>query len=191
MRKTINRERIADLTRELLVEIGEDPLRPGLLGTPDRVAKFWDEFAGYSDTNMETTFESVSVDQLVVVSGMRVWSLCEHHLVPFYSDISVGYLTTERVLGLSKFGRIAHYFAHRLQTQEKLVEDIGQALTDLVGADVGVIGRGVHLCMMMRGIRTPAVMTTSSLRGRFRDEQDLRAEFLSLASQGERNHGPF
>lgn len=176
-----NSQKIEELIRQLLQLVGEDPTRPGLVDTPKRVSKFYQEFFDYTDENMETTFEAIETDQLVVVSGMRVWSLCEHHMLPFYSDISVGYLTQTNVLGLSKFGRIAHSCAHGLQTQEKLVDDISKKLINLVGPDVAVLGQGVHLCMMMRGIRTPALMTTSSLQGRFRSEQDLRAEFLDLA----------
>lgn len=184
----INKKRVEELTYQLLIELGEDPSRPGLVDTPRRVAKFWDEFISYQDDNMETTFESIKTDQLVIVSGMRVWSLCEHHLLPFYTDISIGYLTQKEVLGLSKFGRIAHFWAHRLQTQEQLVDQISKALVSLVGDDVAVLGQGAHLCMMMRGVKTPALMTTSSLSGRFLIESDLRAEFLSLTR---RQHEPF
>lgn len=177
----MSEQRIQELVRELLAQVGEDPDRPGLVDTPKRVAKFYSEFFDYRDENMETTFEAIQTDQLVVVSDMRVWSLCEHHLLPFYADISVGYLTQEKVLGLSKFGRIAHYCAHKLQTQENLVDEISSELVRLVGPDVAVLAQGAHLCMTMRGVKTPAIMTTSSLKGRFRTEQDLRAEFLSLA----------
>lgn len=185
----MSEQRIQELVRELLSQVGEDPDRPGLVDTPRRVAKFYSEFFDYFDPNMETTFEAIQTDQLVVVLDMRVWSLCEHHLLPFYADISIGYLTQKRVLGLSKFGRIAHACAHKLQTQENLVDEISKKLVSLVGEDVAVLAQGAHLCMMMRGVKTPALMTTSSLRGRFRTEPDLRAEFLSLARS--RTNEPF
>jgi GTP cyclohydrolase I len=111
-------------TRALLVAIGENPDRPGLKDTPKRVANAWREFATYDAGNADTTFVSASIDQMVVVSGMRVWSMCEHHLMPFWCDVSIGYIAIDRVLGLSKFGRIAERCAHRLTMQERLVTDI-------------------------------------------------------------------
>lgn len=174
---------LADAATLILEAIGENPDREGLHDTPRRFAAMWHEFIDYEPGNMDATFESISADQLVVVSGMRVWSLCEHHLLPFRCDLTVGYLTSERVLGLSKFGRIAHQQAHRLQLQERLVRDVATAVAVLANTeDVAVLGHGEHLCMTMRGIRTPAVMTTSDVRGRFRDEVALRAEFMSLAT---------
>ena len=106
----------------LLRSIGEDPDREGLKETPARFARFWDEFMNHQPGNTGTTFEPVTVDQVVVVSGIRVYSLCEHHLIPFWVDLTIGYIATNRVLGLSKFARIAHQFAHRLQIQERLVQ---------------------------------------------------------------------
>ena len=131
---------------------------------------------------MDTLFERVEADQLVVVSGIRVWSLCEHHILPFYCDIAIGYIASGAVLGLSKFGRIAHAYAHRLQIQEQLVQQIAdevQAMT--LSPDVAVLASGVHLCMVMRGIKTPALMTSSIMRGCFRESDSARQEFLSLA----------
>lgn len=119
---------------------------------------------------------------MVVVSPMRVWSVCEHHLMPFWCDVSVAYLPEEKVLGLSKFARIAHQLAHRLQIQERLVADIADEVQQVTGcADVIVMGQGMHLCMVMRGIQTPAVMTSLVARGRFEQEAYLRAEFLAAA----------
>jgi GTP cyclohydrolase I len=129
----------------------------------------------------ETAFESLATDQMVVVSGIRVWSLCEHHLLPFWCEIAIGYVATDRVLGLSKFARIAHQCAHRLQVQERLTHEIADAIQQVTGAaDVAVLGRGEHLCMTMRGIRTPALMTSSVMRGAFLTTPAARAEFLQL-----------
>lgn len=170
------------LASQLLVIIGEDPKREGLIGTPHRYAKWWKEFIDYDPGNTDTVFEAVTAQQMVVVSGMRVWSLCEHHLLPFWCDVSIGYIPNKRVLGLSKFARIAHLVGHRLQVQERMSQQIYEAVRELSDTDdIGVVIRGEHLCMSMRGIKTPALMTSSVLHGAFRDEPDTRAEFLHLS----------
>lgn len=173
--------RLRWLCRELLLTIGEDPDRPGLQETPRRWADMWQEFIEYQPGNTETVFESVSTDQMVIVSGMRVWSLCEHHLIPFWCDVAIGYIASDRVLGLSKFGRIAHKHAHRLQLQERLAHNIADEICDVTGSpDVAVHLKGEHLCMTMRGIRTPAIMQSSVMRGVYLTKPEARAEFLSL-----------
>lgn len=179
----MNIEKIESLIAELLIEIGEDPTRPGLQDTPRRVASMWQEFVAFDPGKIETCFETANTDQMVVVRGMRVWSMCEHHLLPFYCDISIAYIAQNKVLGLSKFGRIAHLYAHRLQIQEQLVEQIANEVMRATDSqDVAVIGKGEHLCMTMRGVKTPAIMVSSSLHGRFRTEKETRAEFLQLVS---------
>jgi GTP cyclohydrolase I len=179
----IDEQRIADAVTEILLAIGEDPQREGLRNTPKRVARFWREFIDYDAGNTETAFESVKSDQLVLINGMRIWSLCEHHLLPFWCDISIGYITKDKVLGLSKFGRIAHLHAHRLNLQEQLVESIAADLKRLLShEDVAVIAHGEHLCMTMRGIRTPHTMVSSSMSGVFREDALARQEFIGLAT---------
>ena len=169
-------------TRAILIAIGENPDRPGLADTPNRVANAWREFATYDAGDASTTFASASIDQMVVVSGMRVWSMCEHHLMPFWCDVSIGYIADDRVLGLSKFGRIAERAAHRLTMQERLVSDIAVDVMAITKTDnVAVIARGEHLCMSARGIKKPAIMTSSVMRGVFQHEPAARAEFMSLA----------
>ena len=114
-RMTIGRRRfktLEQLATDLLTAIGENPDRPGLQDTPRRFAKYWQEFVNYDAGTIDTTFETVTVDQMVVVSGIRVWSLCEHHLLPFWCDLSVGYITRDRVIGLSKIPRICQKYAH-------------------------------------------------------------------------------
>jgi len=176
---------LADLCRSLLVEIGENPDREGLADTPRRWAAWWREFTDYDPGTVSTAFASVASDQLVVVGGMRVWSLCEHHLLPFNAEISIAYVPADRVLGLSKFGRIAQDHAHRLQVQERLCAGIADDIAELCGTeDVAVVARGEHLCMTMRGIRTPARMTTSVMRGVFRTKPEARAEALGLMGNG-------
>ena len=171
-------ERIGE---ELLLAIGEDPEREGLQETPARFARFWDEFIHHDPGNTGTTFEQITADQVVVVSGVRVYSLCEHHLIPFWVDLTMGYIATERVLGLSKFARIAHQFAHRLQVQERLVHQIADEIATITGSpSVAVHGEGVHLCMIMRGVKTEGTMKTNVLNGEFRSNPELRREFMSL-----------
>lgn len=177
-----DRSALERVCRELLAAIGEDPARPGLADTPRRFASWWSEFVDYDPGATDTAFESVSVDQMVVVSGIRVWSLCEHHLLPFWCDVAIGYVAKDHVLGLSKFARIAHKFAHRLQVQERLTHQIADEVERLTGTgDVAVLGRGIHLCMAMRGIRSPAFMTSSVMRGIFRYGPSAREEFLQIA----------
>jgi GTP cyclohydrolase I len=119
---------------------------------------------------------------MVVVSGMTIWSMCEHHLLPFRCNISIGYISAEKILGLSKFARIAQQYAHRLQIQERMVEQIADEVTRLTASpDVAVVASGEHLCMLMRGIKTSAIMTSSAMRGAFRDNATTRAEFLEIA----------
>ncbi|MFE7271051.1 GTP cyclohydrolase I [Streptomyces sp. NPDC057623] len=174
---------LEELARRLLVEIGEDPDREGLLDTPRRYAKWWREFVNYDAGKIETVFDSVADDQMVLVSDMRVWSLCEHHLLPFNCSLTVSYRTNKKLLGLSKFARVAHKHAHKLQVQERLVADIADEISSITGSeDVAVIGRGEHLCMTMRGIRTGAVMTSAVMRGVFGEDGPQRTELLTLAN---------
>jgi len=181
---TISKPRIRLAIQEILEAIGEDPLREGLVGTPDRVANFWEEFIDYRPGNIDVTFESTSVDQMIVVTGMRVYSLCEHHLLPMTLDISIGYLTSERVLGLSKLARIAHMCAHKLQIQERMTREIADEVVRVAQTEhVAVLVEGVHMCMLMRGIKTPGRMITSEMRGKFRSVPAVRAEFLHLVRE--------
>ena len=179
--KRIDYPRLLALGRELLLAIGEDPEREGLRETPRRWADAWREFMEYDPGTTETTFASTSIDQIVCVSGLRVWSLCEHHLLPFWCDVSIGYLPDEKVLGLSKFARIAHQCAHRLQLQEQLGQQIAEEISRITGTEnVAVVLTGEHVCMTARGIRTPGRMTTSTMRGVFRTHSETRMEFLRL-----------
>jgi GTP cyclohydrolase I len=179
--KKVDYPKLLELGRELLIAIGEDPDREGLLDTPSRWADWWREFIEYDPGTTDTVFSSVSTDQMVCVSGLRVFSLCEHHLLPMWCDVAVGYIPTDRILGLSKFARIAQKFAHQLQVQERLGEQIADEVAHLTSTeDIAVVLKGEHLCMSSRGIRTPGVMTTSVMRGIFRAEYDTRMEFLRL-----------
>ena len=184
--KRVDYPRLLALGRELLLAIGEDPDREGLRETPRRWADAWREFIEYDPGTTDTCFESVSTDQMVVVSGMRVWSICQHHLLPIWADISIGYIATDRILGLSKFARITQKYAHQLQLQERLCKEIADEIVMLAkGTDVAILAQGQHLCMTARGIKTPAIMTSSIMRGVFREKHEARMEFLRLT---ERSH---
>lgn len=178
--KKVDHARVKALVTELLEALGEDPTREGLIETPRRIANFWRDFVEYEPGKLDTTFSAVTHNQMVCVTGMRVWSMCEHHMLPFWCDISIGYIASDKVLGLSKFARIAHKHAHKLTLQEQLVSDISDELVAILGTeDVAVLAKGEHLCMTMRGIRTPHRMISSALNGQFHNSEQ-RTEFLRL-----------
>ena len=184
--KRVDYPRLLALGRELLLAIGEDPDREGLRETPRRWADAWREFIEYDPGTTETTFASVASDQLVCVSGIRVWSICQHHLLPIWADISIGFIATDRILGLSKFARITQKYAHQLQLQERLCKEIADEIVMLAKSpNVAILAQGQHLCMTARGIKTPAIMTSSIMRGVFREKHEARMEFLRLT---ERSH---
>lgn len=176
--------------RTLLEWAGDDPSREGLLDTPQRVAKSYRElFSGYETDPrgyLERTFQEVAgYDQLVVLSNIRVVSFCEHHMLPVTGVAHVGYLPTNKVVGISKLARVVNGFARRLQIQEKLTAEIAQAIEDVLQPHgVGVVIEAEHSCMTLRGVNTPGSrLTTSSLRGVVRDDPRTRAEFLRLVRQ--------
>ncbi|HWO60302.1 MAG TPA: GTP cyclohydrolase I FolE [Umezawaea sp.] len=183
--ETLPPDPLEDVARQLLLEIGEDPEREGLRGTPARFARWWREFSEYDAGDVGTLFEMKAQDQVVMVSDINVWSLCEHHLLPFSCAITVAYRPVGSVLGLSKFARIAQRHAHRLQVQERMVEEVAEEIGAVTGSpDVAVIARGEHLCMSMRGIRTPALMTSAVYRGIFEDDGPARHELVAAALRG-------
>jgi GTP cyclohydrolase I len=174
--------------RTLIEWAGDDPDREGLHDTPARVARAYRElFAGYdADPHdyLARTFEEVSgYDELVVLSGIRVVSFCEHHMLPFLGVAHVGYLPTDRVVGISKLARVVRGFSQRLQIQEKLTAQIANAVQDILKPKgVGVLIQSEHSCMTMRGVNTPgSLLTTSTLLGAVRDDPRTRQEFLDLA----------
>ena len=182
MSKKIDHAKVKSLVTELLAALGEDPNREGLKETPRRIANFWREFIEYDPGKLDTTFSAVKHNQMVCVTGMRVWSMCEHHMLPFWCDVSIAYIADEKVLGLSKFARIAHKHAHKLTLQEQLVSDISEDVREILGTeDVAVLAKGEHLCMTMRGIQTPHRMISSALDGKFH-ETTQRLEFFNLVN---------
>lgn len=177
---------IEEAVRNILVEIGEDPERQGLIKTPYRVAKMYKEVTtGYQADPYEiinNAIFDVEYDEMVVVANIEYYSLCEHHMLPFFGVVHVGYIPKGKVVGLSKIPRIVDMFARRLQIQEKMTTQIANLLNETLQPDgVGVVVEGQHMCMMMRGVqKDKAKMITSAMLGSFRDDEKTRNEFLSL-----------
>ena len=185
--KPVPTKKELDIVRKLLAYIGEDPDREGLLETPTRFLKAWEEYTrGYREKPEEIlkSFEdgAQSVDEMVIVRDIPVYSLCEHHLAPFFGRAYVGYVPDQRILGLSKISRLVEIFARRLQVQERLTNQIADALdTHLQPLGVAVVIECRHMCMESRGVRhTGTATVTSALRGSIKTNADTRREFLSL-----------
>ena len=177
---------IAELVESLLVELGEDPGRQGLKGTPERVSRSLRELTdGYGLEPEEVVAGAIfdqDYDEMVIVKDIPFYSLCEHHMLPFFGQVHVGYLPKGRVIGLSKIPRLVDVFSHRLQIQEQLTRQVAEALNGtLAPRGVGVVVEARHLCMEMRGVETPGGrMMTSCMLGTFRRDPRTRAEFLDL-----------
>ncbi len=189
-----NDESIADLMHKLLLKIGEDPERPGLLRTPQRA----DKALRFLTSGYETDIQSIvngalfeeKCDEMVVVKDIEFYSMCEHHLLPFVGTMHVAYLPNNKLIGLSKIPRVVDMFARRLQLQERLTHQVAETLQDVLKPKgVGVICEARHFCMMMRGVeKQHSGAVTSAMLGAFRERKETRDEFLSLVSH--RNH-PF
>ncbi|HZJ48083.1 MAG TPA: GTP cyclohydrolase I FolE [Acidimicrobiia bacterium] len=175
------------LVREQLIEIGEDPDREGLARTPLRVAKAMDFLTSGYSTSLEevvndAVFDAEGGEEMVIVKDIEFYSMCEHHMLPFFGKVAVAYLPKGRIIGLSKVARIVDVFARRLQVQERLTNQVADALTDILDPyGVAVVMEGRHLCMMMRGVqKQESAMVTSAMRGTFKDDPRTRNEFLDL-----------
>ncbi|NPA91443.1 MAG: GTP cyclohydrolase I FolE [Chloroflexi bacterium] len=183
-------EPLERLVRELLTLIGEDPEREGLQRTPERVARMFAELTeGYRvdpEALVNDALFDVSYDEMVLVRDIELYSLCEHHLLPFHGYAHVAYIPNGRVLGLSKIPRVVEMFSRRLQVQERLTEQIAQFLDDLLHPQgVAVVIEAAHMCAMMRGVKKAnARMVTSAMRGIFKSNARTRSEFLSLIGHG-------
>jgi GTP cyclohydrolase IA len=182
----VHRESIADLMRKVIVLIGEDPNREGLRKTPERFEKALKFLTSGYHQNVESVLNgatfSVHYDEMVVVKDIEFFSLCEHHLLPFFGKAHVAYLPSKRVLGLSKIARLVNMFARRLQIQERMTYEIAQSIEEKISPEgVGVIIEARHLCMQMRGVeKQHGQAVTSAMLGSFRHNKQTRDEFLSL-----------
>ena len=179
-------DHIEKLTKDLLKTIGEDPEREGLLKTPKRVGKAWEYFSqGYRENLDDIINEAVfheDCSEIVVVRDIEFFSMCEHHMIPFFGRAHVGYLPNGKVIGLSKIPRIVDMFSRRLQLQERLTSQVANTIQDILDPiGVAVVMEGRHLCMQMRGVeKQNSYASTSAMLGQFRKSAETRAEFLSI-----------
>lgn len=188
---SVDHERICKAVREILIAVGENPDREGLLETPDRVARMYAEmFQGLhkeAGDHLSKTFTQETYDEMVVVRDIEFASMCEHHLLPFTGRAHVAYIPRGRVVGLSKIPRVVEALAHRPQLQERLTQQIAEMLMGRLDAKgVAVVVEATHSCMTIRGVKKPgSTFVTSAMLGLFRDRHATRAEFLSLIRNGE------
>ncbi len=184
--KPLKEASLDELIREMLVRIGEDPSREGLRETPNRLAKaLGDLTRGYQQDAkkiLNNALYSVQYDEMVIVKDIDLFSMCEHHLLPFFGKCHVAYIPNQRVIGLSKIARLVEMYARRLQIQERLTCQIAETINEAINPiGVGVVIEAQHLCMIMRGIeKQNSLAMTSSMLGAFREEQQTRLEFLEL-----------
>ncbi|SRR5258707_770231 len=185
-------EKVAGLVRELLREIGEDPNREGLVNTPKRVAASLEFLtSGYRENPRELLERAIFLQEthnMVIARDIELYSLCEHHLLPFFGRCHIGYIAKDHVVGVSKLARLVDLYARRLQIQERLTDQIAHTLMNVLQADgVGVTIEAQHLCMMMRGVeKQNSMMTTSAMLGGFRNSVATRTEFLTLIARPRR-----
>jgi len=186
MKTKISSKRAQGLVKDLLKELGEDPKREGLVKTPARVAKMYEFLTkGYHEDVRQVLNDAVFAErynEMVIVKDIDFYSLCEHHLVPFYGKCHIAYIPNGKIVGLSKLPRVVEVFARRLQVQERLTQQIADTLFKyLKPQGVGVVIEARHLCMMMRGVeKQNSVATTSAMLGTFRHDVKTRTEFLTL-----------
>ena len=181
--------KIEEITKQLLEEIGEDPNREGLIKTPNRVSKAWEFFSkGYKE-NLDIIINGAIFEEdardMVIVRDIEFFSLCEHHLIPFFGKAHVGYIPNGKVIGLSKIPRIIDMFSRRLQVQERLTHQIADAINSVLNPKgVSVVMESRHMCMQMRGVEKQNSFTsTSAMSGQFRKSAETRSEFLSIINR--------
>ena len=180
---------IENLTTQLLENIGENPDREGLIRTPHRVAKAWDYFSQGYRLNLDDIINNAvfneNCSEMVVVRDIEFFSMCEHHMIPFFGRAHVGYLPSGKVIGLSKIPRIVDMFSRRLQLQERLTSQVANTLQEVLDpVGVAVVMEGRHLCMQMRGVeKQNSFASTSAMFGKFKDSVETRSEFLSIINR--------
>jgi GTP cyclohydrolase IA len=183
---TLTSASFEDLVREMIVRMGEDPTREGLVRTPNRVHRAYDHLTrGYkedAEAMLKKALFTVTYDEMVIVKDVEMFSLCEHHILPFFGKVHVAYIPNGKVIGLSKIPRLIEIFSRRLQIQERLTTQIAETIQKAIEPQgVGVVIEARHLCMMMRGVeKQNSVMKTSCLLGSFKEDGRTRTEFLSL-----------
>ncbi len=183
---TVTSATFEDLVREMIVRLGEDPAREGLADTPRRVHNAYEFLVkGYKEDPekmLKKALFTVTYDEMVIVKDIEMFSLCEHHMLPFFGKVHVAYIPNGKVIGLSKIPRLVEIFSRRLQIQERLTTQIAETIQKAINPQgVGVVIEARHLCMMMRGVeKQHSAAVTSSMLGSFRNEQETRTEFLSL-----------
>ena len=183
---TLTSASFEELARELIVRLGEDPAREGLVRTPERMRRAYEFLLkGYkedAETMLKEALFTVTYDEMVIVKDIEMFSLCEHHMLPFFGKVHVAYIPNGKVIGLSKIPRLIEIFARRLQIQERLTTQIAETIQAAIQPQgVGVVIEARHLCMMMRGVeKQHSAAVTSSMLGSFRNEEETRTEFLSL-----------
>ena len=184
-----NHDTLEQIIRKLLKEIGENPDREGLVRTPSRVAKSWEFFSKGYNQNLEDIINNAIFEEdakdMVIVRDVEFFSLCEHHLLPFFGKAHVGYIPNGKVIGLSKIPRIIDMFSRRLQVQERLTHQVAEALQDVLNPiGVAVVMEGRHMCMQMRGVeKQNSFASTSAMLGQFRKSSETRSEFLSIINR--------
>jgi GTP cyclohydrolase I len=178
------KEAIETAVRTILANVGEDPDREGLIGTPDRIARMYDEiFAGYTTDPVKLVNEAlfdVDYDEPVIVKEIEYFSMCEHHMLPFFGRAHIAYIPSDKVIGLSKIPRIVEMFARRLQVQERMTRQIAEMIDEILQPQgVAVVVEGSHMCSMMRGVKKehPRMMTSYML-GKYKEDRELRREFM-------------
>lgn len=166
-----------ELIKNLLIEIGEDPEREGIIDTPKRVSKAWKELTTPVEFDFNT-FDANGYSQMIIVKDINYYTFCEHHLLPFFGKVSVGYIPTKKIVGISKIPRTIEYFSKRLNTQEYFTDNIAHFINDnLEPYGVGVVVSGRHMCQEMRGVQKKGNTVTSCLLGNFMNEPTVRKEF--------------
>ena len=181
----INLKNISEHIKAILSELGENSSREGLLETPERVAKSFEKlYGGYHEDPKKviTVFENEGYDEMIIAKDIEFYSMCEHHMLPFFGKAHVGYIPEKKIIGLSKMPRLVEVFARRLQNQERLTKQIAETLDEVLQPKgVGVVIEASHFCMMARGVEKQSCkMVTSSFNGLFKKDEKTRAEFLNL-----------
>src|ERR687883_1313392 len=178
-KKNINKKKVAKLVRQLLIELGENPDREGLAGTPDRIADMYEEiFGGYRmDSELDVSFPEET--EAVIAKDIQFYSMCEHHMLPFFGKIHVAYIPSGKVFGVSKLVRLVEKYSRRLQIQERLTKQIADELIRMGVKGALVVAEGEHLCMKMRGVRNDSSITTIAQRG-VMDKKEVREHVLAL-----------